>query len=150
MESMAPQPQPPQPNAEINGEQILWRRLTDPRWIVDENGERRVSSAAFKDSTEERVVSVHLAYLASLETVVSIPPVCFGVAEILARHPQELGHSVRYTPTPEDISHTSIIPPVEYGSARRKRDTKAMALKSRLIEKVEAAGNTPQISASDN
>lgn len=119
----------------IDGEEVLWRRLTDPAWIVtNPDGTKRISSAAFKDSTEDRIVSVHIASLTSLERVMATPPVCFGIAAILTRHPEQLGHVVRHTPTPEDFSHASIIPPAAYGSSRRKRDTKDMAGFATLVE----------------
>jgi hypothetical protein len=126
---------PPRIYDPIDGDEVLWRRLTSPDWItLNPDGSQRISSAAFKDNTgDEGRVSVHIARETTEEKVFSIPPVCYGIAEIRASVPQSLGHRVQHTPTSEDYSHASIIPPDVYGSSRKKSDSKRMANSAQLI-----------------
>ncbi len=128
----------PRRDPEVDGDTILWRRLTSPDWIVPKSdGLRRVSSAAFKGRPEEIHLSVHIADFTDLDTIFSTLPWCESVAEIRAEYFQSLGRQVHHTPDPEtdDNSHASITLAGNYG--QRKKDAKVVAMKARLIEKRE-------------
>lgn len=117
----------------INDDDLLWRRIPDvPQWIKRlPDGTCRVSSAAFKDGVDGQV-SVHLAKLTTVETVVAAYP-NNGLVEIYAGLPRSLGHSVIYDRTPEDPSHTLIIPPQNQPNNSRQRDAKRMAEEARWL-----------------
>jgi hypothetical protein len=132
----------PRGHEEIDGEEILWRRLTSSDWIVPDKsgGPSRVSSAAFKGRPEEVDLSVHVASLTSLETIFSTLPYCEAVAAITAGSFQALGRSVRHTPEAEDNSHASVILADSYG--QKKKDAHVIAKNARLIEKAPANANS--------
>ncbi len=124
----------PRQDDQIQGDEILWRRLTSPDWIaINIDGSRRVSSAAFKGRPEERELSVHIASLTSVEIVFSTLPYCDALAELPASCPQQLGREVRRTPEPNDVSHASIILQTNYGN--RKKDATQMAKNARLVDR---------------
>jgi hypothetical protein len=101
-----------QDRVEIDDHDKLWRRLTAPHWIKDSDGIRRVSSAAFKGSKDDRELSTHAAKLTTMDWVFTTRPYAFGVGEFLAGQPRELGLEVKNDPDfdrdPPDYSHTSI------------------------------------------
>jgi hypothetical protein len=127
----------PRGHEELDGEEILWRRLTSSDWIVPGKGgaPSRVSSAAFKGRPDEVDLSVHVASLTTLDRVFSTLPYCEAVAEITANSFQSLGRSVRHTPEADDTSHASVILAGNYG--QRKKEAKALAQSARLIENTE-------------
>ena len=115
----------------VDGEENLWRRLTTLDWMPkNPDGTRRVSSAAFKGNSDDRELSVHVASLTTLDHVFNTRPECYGVADILAKHPEGLGLRVEHTPEPEDDSHASVYLHPEYG--QRKKDAKKMSQLARL------------------
>jgi hypothetical protein len=125
----------------IAADEALWRRLTTPDWIKVTNGTRTVSSAAFKGHDTDLELSTHIARLTTLDWVFTTPPDSLGVAEILARYPQELGLRVEHDPEPEDPSHAIIALSAVYGI--RKKHAKKMArealLRPRPIARLAAA-----------
>jgi hypothetical protein len=71
------------------------------------DGNRRISSAAFKDSRRE--VSVHYALDTDRQTVLRDYP-RMGLAELLASIPRQVNHGVCRDPIPNDPSHSLIFP----------------------------------------
>ncbi len=117
----------------ILANEVLWRRLTTPEWIKVTNGTRRVSSAAFKGHETDLELSTHIARLTTLDWVFTTPPDALGVAEILARYPQELDLRVEHDPEPDDYSHAVIHLSAVYGT--RKKHAKKMASQALLRQK---------------
>lgn len=111
----------------IDDDDLLWRRIADVPDMIKEraDGTYCVSSAAFKDGVDGQV-SVHLAKLTTVETALADYP-DNGLVQICAGLPRSLGHSVIYDPTPEDRSHTLIVPPQNQTNNSRRRDAKLMA-----------------------
>lgn len=121
---------------EIDGETLLWRRLTSPEWITpNSDGSRRVSSGAFKGKPADEDISVHICELTTLERVFSSRPFSYGVAEIRAKDAQGQGYTVTYDPDPEDVSHAKIAFHANYG--QRKKRSKLIAQSAKLIERIE-------------
>jgi hypothetical protein len=117
----------------INDDDLLWRRIPDvPQWITPlPGGGYRVSSAAFKDGGDGQV-SVHLAKLTTVEAALADYP-DNGLVQICAGLPRSLDHSVIYDPTPEDPSHTVIVPPQNKTKKSRLHDAKRMAEEARWL-----------------
>jgi hypothetical protein len=111
----------------INDDDLLWRRIADVPDMIKQlpDGTYRVSTAAFKDGVDGQV-SVHLAKLTTVETALAEYPEN-GLVQITAGLPRSLGHSVVYDPTPEDRSHTLIVPPENQTNNSRQRDAKRLA-----------------------
>jgi len=123
----------PESRLPILADELLWRRLTTPDWIKVTNGARRVSSAAFKGHEIDLELSTHISKLTTLDWVFTTPPDSLGVAEILARHPQQLGLNVEHDPEPDDYSHAVIHLSTIYGT--RKKHAKKMAAQALLRQK---------------
>jgi hypothetical protein len=117
----------------INDDDQLWRRIPDVPDMIKKlpDGTYRVSSAAFKDGRDGQV-SVHLAKLTTVETALADYP-NNGLVWIYAGLPRSLGHSVIYDRTPEDRSHTLIVPPKNQTNKSRQRDAKRMAEEARWL-----------------
>ncbi len=117
----------------INDDDLLWRRIPDdPNMIkLCSDGTYRLTSAAFKDGKNGEV-SVHLAKLTTKERALAGYPKN-GLVEIPAGLPRSLGHSVVYDPTPEDRSHTLIVPPQNQSNNSCRRDAKRMAEAARWL-----------------
>jgi hypothetical protein len=116
----------------INGDDLLWRRIPNvPQMIKVLDGTYHISSAAFIDGIDGQV-SVHLSKLTTIEKALAEHPEK-GLVEITASVPQSLGHSVVHDPTPDDYSHTLIIPPKNKTNNTRKRDAREMAKAARWL-----------------
>ncbi|MDQ2920605.1 MAG: hypothetical protein M3R52_03165 [Acidobacteriota bacterium] len=125
---------------EIDGDELLWRRLTSPDWITPtDDGGKRVSSGAFRGRSNEDQLSVHIAALTTLEQIFSTPPYCDAVGEIVARDFQSLGRLVSHTPDLEnnDYSHASVA--LSSNKGQRKKDAAAVSKKAKLIERGDTA-----------
>jgi hypothetical protein len=117
----------------IDDDDLLWRRIPNLPHMIKKlpDGTYRPSSAAFKDGLDGEV-SVHLAKLTTKEKALADHPEK-GLVEIAASLPRSLDHSVTYDPTPEDPSHTVIIPPQNKSKKTRLRDAEKMALAARWL-----------------
>jgi len=117
-------------DSSIPDDALLWRRV-HPKWLKkrDDNS-LRVSSATFKDGRRE--VSVHIASLTTLETILAKYP-GMSVAKITAGAARRLGHTVTPQPKEDDPSHAIICPPADRGSSKVDRDAEGMAAEAELI-----------------
>lgn len=118
----------------VDGDENLWRRLTTLDWMPkNPDGSRRVSSAAFKGNSDDRELSVHVASLTTIDRIFNTLPECYGLAEVLAKHPQDLALRVEHTPEPEDDSHASVYLHPDYG--QRKKHAKKLSKLAQLTAK---------------
>ena len=110
----------------VSSSELLWRRIPNqPSWVkVEPNGKARPSSAAFLDGLTGEV-SVHRARLTTIDDALD-GKLDFGLVEIEAAVPRQLGHTVVADPT-DDPSHALICPPENKPLSHRKRDAKIMA-----------------------
>ena len=98
----------------ITNTDFLYRRfsiLEEPNYAVFwklENGTKIPSSAAFKTKPNEDGLSVDIASLTTPETTVGNPNK-FGVAEISAETPINLGYVCRHDPLPDNNAHALIV-----------------------------------------
>ncbi|HEV8370987.1 MAG TPA: hypothetical protein VGQ39_23775 [Pyrinomonadaceae bacterium] len=123
----------PEDRLEIDDNDILWRRLTAPEWIKEQDGARRVSSAAFKGSPHDIELSTHAAKLTTLDWVFNSRPYALGVGEIVAREPRELGLRIEHDPEGDDYSHTVVhLNPTK---GIREKHAKKLARKASLKER---------------
>ncbi|SRR6266498_280271 len=117
----------------VKDDDQLWRRIPDLPQMIKKlpDGTCRPSSAAFKDGLDGEV-SVHWAKLTTKKKALAEYPE-YGLVEIDAGLPRSLGHLVKYDPTPEDLSHTVIVPPQSKAPKSRERDAKVMAQAARWL-----------------
>jgi hypothetical protein len=102
---------------EIQDDDHLYRRLHPTH--IDEQG--IVSSAAFNDDTGD--ISVDLARLTTPEESVDrAKGIGYGLAELIASFPRQLGLLVTHDPQPDNDAHTLIqtIPPGNKGRRLRR------------------------------
>jgi hypothetical protein len=129
----------PEHRLQVDGDTLLWRRLTTPEWIApNSDGTKRVSSAAFKGHENDLELSRHIASLTTLDWVFNSPPESLAVAEIFARDPQGLGLIVEHKPDGDDNSHAVIHLNPIYGT--RKKHAKKMASQATLRESPAVEG----------
>lgn len=102
------------PNYLITEKDFLYRRFpirNEPNYIVFwkmVNGKKVPSSAAFKTKPNEDGLSVNIAALISAKaTVGDIED--FGVAEISAKTPINLGYDCKHVPQPHNKAHAIIV-----------------------------------------
>ncbi len=83
-----------------------------------------------KDSRRE--VSVHIASLTTLETILARYRE-MSVAKITAGTARRFGHIVIPQPKEDDPSHAIICPPADCGRSKLDRDAEGMAAEAELI-----------------
>ncbi len=128
----------PEHRLPIDGDELLWRRLTTPEWIApNSDGTKRVSSAAFKGHENDLELSTHIASLTTLDWVFNSQPEPLAIAEIFARDPQGLGLAVEHKPDDDDYSHAVIhlnpIYAIRKKTTPRKWRTKQLCVKDLLL-----------------
>lgn len=126
--------EPPAPGRaeEVDGAEILWRRI-GPDWIVERDNAEGVSSAAFLDNIDGNV-SVHIAALTTIEAVRGAYHHC-RITALPASVPQSLGFTVQRDPLPEDPSHALLMPPTTSRSKNTKRaDARKMAVSCVFVD----------------
>lgn len=102
------------PDYLITNTDFLYRRfsiLDEPNYAVFwklENGRKIPSSAAFKTKPNENGLSVDIAALTTPQTTVGNANE-FGVAEIPAATPINLGYVCRHDPMPDNNAHALIV-----------------------------------------
>jgi hypothetical protein len=89
----------------IPGEAIVWRRINRVHLVTVE---RRLSSAAFSDSSDGTPMSATLATATSDPAAYAARWNAFGVVGISVQRLRELGLGVTRAPTDEDPDHVSI------------------------------------------
>lgn len=101
-------------NYTITKTDFLYRRfpiIDEPNfavfWKID-NGRKIPSSAAFKTKSNEDGLSVNIANLTTLQTTVGNATE-FGVAEISASTPIDLGYECTHNPQPGNNAHALIV-----------------------------------------
>jgi hypothetical protein len=113
---------------EIADNDLLLRRILDkPEWYYIEDGEPKVSSAAFRDRNNE--VSVNVAALTTHEQALQGRPLD-GLASIQASTPRGLQHIISRTledDDPDDPSHRVICPPSGISKGKIKEAARLMA-----------------------
>lgn len=98
----------------ITNTDFLYRRfsiLDEPNYAVFwklENGRKIPSSAAFKTKVNENGLSVDIAALTTPEVTVGNANE-FGVAEISAATPMNLGYVCKHAPLPDNNAHALIL-----------------------------------------
>ncbi len=102
------------PNYTITNTDFLYRRfpiLDEPNfavfWKLD-NGKKMPSSAAFKTKSNEDGLSVNIANLTTPQATVGNASE-FGVAEISASIPIDLGYKCIHNPQPGNYAHALIL-----------------------------------------
>lgn len=102
------------PDYSITNTDFLYRRfsiLDEPNYAVFwklENGKKIPSSAAFKTKPNENGLSVDIAALTTPEITVGNSNE-FGVAEISAETPINLGYICKHDPMPDNQAHALIV-----------------------------------------
>lgn len=102
------------PNHTITNADFLYRRFSiseEPNYAVFwklDNGRKIPSSAAFKTKPNENGLSVNIAVLTTPELTVENPEQ-FGVAEISAATPINLGYQCNHDPKPKNYAHALIM-----------------------------------------
>jgi hypothetical protein len=102
------------PNYSITDEDFLYRRfsiLEEPSYAVFwklDNGRKIPSSAAFKTKPNEDGLSVNIAALTTPEATVGNVEE-FGVAEISASTPINLGYICEHNPQTDNDAHALIV-----------------------------------------
>jgi len=117
---------------DLDGSDVLWRRL-HAAWIVpSEDGEEKISSAAFLDNTGGDL-SVHIAALTTTEQVKRAYPE-MRIAAVEVQTFLDLGFTIVRDPQPDDESHALVKEPEGHRSrGTRKRDAQIIAKKAWFV-----------------
>lgn len=127
---------PASDDGSIPDDAVLWRRILDNRHAITKNkdGTLRPSSLVFRDGSEAREVSLHLADLTTVETVLQGRPDVIAITAITAGEARNLGYAVVSDPQPDDPSHVYIRLPDGQTHGQEEKASRRLANGARWIK----------------